>query len=113
MSFFDSIPKPPPEPFKRPRREPWMRPDTVIPGSVPGELMLARTEEVARGGSFRWRRYPPGTNTPGADRRRIATTAGHTMGDPESMTLLENGGGGSDFSWDADFWRPRCRRMVR
>jgi len=48
MSFFDSIPQPPPrpEPVWRPRPV-WMQPDEVIPGSVPGELMLIRTEQVA------------------------------------------------------------------
>jgi hypothetical protein len=48
MSFFDSIPQPPPppEPVRRPHPA-WMQPDAVIPGSVPGELLLLRTEEVA------------------------------------------------------------------
>jgi hypothetical protein len=47
MSFFDSIPQPPPpEPVRR-RRPAWMRSDAVIPGSVPAEVMLARTEQVA------------------------------------------------------------------
>jgi hypothetical protein len=47
MSFFDSIPQPPPEPRQRLRRPAWERPGTVIPGSVPAELILARTDEVA------------------------------------------------------------------
>jgi hypothetical protein len=47
MSFFDSIPQaPPPEPEQRDRPV-WMRPDTVIPGSVPAELLLVRTDQVA------------------------------------------------------------------
>jgi len=49
MSFFDSIPlpePPPPEPVRRPHAA-WMQPDALIPGSVPGELLLIRTEEVA------------------------------------------------------------------
>jgi hypothetical protein len=48
MSFFDSIPQPPPppEPVRRPRPV-WMHPDAVIPGSVPAELVLIRTEHVA------------------------------------------------------------------
>jgi hypothetical protein len=48
MSFFDSIPQPPPppEPVRRPRPA-WRQPDEVIPGSVPGELMLIRTDQVA------------------------------------------------------------------
>jgi len=47
MSFFNSIPQPPPpEPVRRPHPA-WMQPDAVIPGSVPGELLLIRTEEVA------------------------------------------------------------------
>ena len=48
MSFFDSIPEPPPppEPVRRPRPA-WMQPDEVIPASVPDELILIRTDEVA------------------------------------------------------------------
>src|SRR5262249_46961403 len=48
MSFFDSIPQPPsaPEPVRRPRPA-WEQPEAVIPGSVPGELMLIRTDEAA------------------------------------------------------------------
>jgi hypothetical protein len=48
MTFFDSIPPPPPppEPVRR-RRPAWMRPEAVIPGSVPGEVILIRTEQVA------------------------------------------------------------------
>jgi hypothetical protein len=48
MSFFDSIPQPPPppEPVRRPRPA-WVQPDEVIPGSLPGELLLIRTEQVA------------------------------------------------------------------
>lgn len=47
MSFFESIPQPPPpEPVQR-RRPTWMRPDSVIPGSVPAEAVLIRTERVA------------------------------------------------------------------
>jgi hypothetical protein len=48
MSFFDSIPQPPPPPDPDRRRRPaWMRPETVIPGSVPGEVVLIGTEQVA------------------------------------------------------------------
>lgn len=48
MSFFDSIPQPPPppEPVRRPRPA-WVQPDAVIPGAVPAELLLIRTERVA------------------------------------------------------------------
>lgn len=47
MSFFDSIPQPPPpEPVRRPHPA-WMQPDAVIPGSAPGELLLIRTRDVA------------------------------------------------------------------
>ena len=48
MSFFDSIPKPPPpQPPRRMPRPAWQRPETVIPGSVPGDIVLVRTEQVA------------------------------------------------------------------
>jgi hypothetical protein len=48
MSFFSSVPPPPPppEPLRQPRPA-WMQPDEVIPGSVPGELLLIRTQDVA------------------------------------------------------------------
>lgn len=47
MGFFDSVPKqPPPEPVRR-HRPAWMRPDAVIPGLVPAELLLVRTGQVA------------------------------------------------------------------
>ncbi len=47
MSFFDSIPQPPPREPVRHARPAYMQPDAVIPGSVPGELLLIRTEEAA------------------------------------------------------------------
>jgi hypothetical protein len=47
MSFFESIPSPPP-PEPVPSQTPaWMRPDEVIPGAVPGESLLARTDQAA------------------------------------------------------------------
>ena len=47
MGFFESVPPPPPpEPVRR-HRLVWMRPDAVIPGLVPVELVLVRTEQVA------------------------------------------------------------------
>jgi hypothetical protein len=47
MSFFDSITQPPPPEPEQRDRPAWMRPDTVIPGSVPAELLLGRTDQVA------------------------------------------------------------------
>jgi hypothetical protein len=47
MSFFESIPQPPPPEPVRHRRPVWMRSDAVIPGLVPAELVLIRTEQVA------------------------------------------------------------------
>ena len=47
MSFFDSVPQaPPPEPVPYARRA-YMQPHGVLPGSVPGELLLLRTDEAA------------------------------------------------------------------
>jgi hypothetical protein len=47
MSFFESIPQPsPPEPVRR-HRAVWERSDAVIPASVPADVMLFRTEQVA------------------------------------------------------------------
>ena len=47
MSFFDSIPEPPPPEPVQTEQPVWMRSDAVIPGSVPGETLLVRTGEVA------------------------------------------------------------------
>ena len=47
MSFFDSIPEPPPPEPVQTEQPAWMRSDAVIPGSVPGETLLVRTGEVA------------------------------------------------------------------
>lgn len=47
MSFFESIPQPPPPEPVRQRRPAWMRSDAVIPASVPAEVVLIRTEQVA------------------------------------------------------------------
>jgi hypothetical protein len=46
MSFFESVPEPPPLPEDS-RRAAWMRPDAVIPGSATANLPLIRTDEVA------------------------------------------------------------------
>jgi hypothetical protein len=47
VSFFESIPQPPPsEPVWR-RRPEWMRSEAVIPASVPAEVVLIRSEQVA------------------------------------------------------------------
>jgi hypothetical protein len=60
MSFFESIPQPPPPPEPVLQRRPaWMRSDAVIPGSVPAEAVLIRTGQVAVAiGSIR--AYPNG-----------------------------------------------------
>jgi hypothetical protein len=47
MSFFESIPRPPPLEPVRFERPAWERSDAVIPGSVPGEALLARTDRAA------------------------------------------------------------------
>ena len=48
MGFFE-VPPPPPEPEQpRPPRQPWAgSPDHVIGGSVPGDILVARTDDVA------------------------------------------------------------------
>ena len=60
MNFFESLPEPPPPPARaRLTRSPWRASDSVIPGSVAGELLLVRTEAVAVAvGSLR--AYPNG-----------------------------------------------------
>jgi hypothetical protein len=47
MSFFESIPQPPPSEPVRHRRPAWMRSDAVVPASVPASVVLIRTEQVA------------------------------------------------------------------
>jgi hypothetical protein len=76
---------------------------------------LRREDETGLGGAdpFEWHRR--GALAPGdvlrlgvmyADGRRTATTAGHPRSDDHAdrLILLQNGGGGSDLSWDWDFW---------
>lgn len=82
MSFFDSIPQPPapPEPVLQVRPA-WMRPDEVIPGSVPAELLLIRTEQVGVAvGSVR--AYPNGFEFTLHTRLRTEDETGPRVGDP-------------------------------
>jgi len=81
MSFFDSIPPPPPAPVQRRRRPPWTPPDAVIPGSVPADVMLIRTEHVAVAiGSIR--AYPAGFEFALHTRLRHPDETGHGGPDP-------------------------------
>ena len=75
MSFFSEIPQPPgPEPVPQPRPA-WAQPEHVIPGSVPGELLLVRTEDVAVAiGSIR--AYPSGFEFTALVRTRGKATSG-------------------------------------
>jgi hypothetical protein len=80
MSFFDSIPPPPPEPVRR-RGLPWTRPDAVIPGSVPADVMLIRTEQIAVAiGSVR--AYPTGFEFTLHTRLRHEDKPGRGWADP-------------------------------
>jgi hypothetical protein len=90
MSFFESIPQPPPAEPEQRRRPAWVRPDTVIPGSVPGELLLFRTDEVAVAvGSIR--AYPNGFEfTVHARLRRVDMEIGPS-GDPFSWHRRSRG----------------------
>lgn len=48
MSFFEQFPEPAPRPEpERRRREPWHQPEHVLPGSAPGEVIVARTPDAA------------------------------------------------------------------
>jgi hypothetical protein len=81
MSFFDSIPQPPPPEPARRRRPAWMRSDAVIPGSVPAEVVLVRTGQVAVAvGSVR--AYPNGFEFTLHTRLRREDEAGPIVGDP-------------------------------
>ena len=82
MSFFDSIPAPPPEPPHRLPRPFWQRSEVVIPGSVPADLVLVRTDQAAVAvGSVR--AYPNGFQFTVYTRLRTEDeTRGPFMGDP-------------------------------
>ena len=47
MSFFDSLPKPPPPEPRRREQPVWAHPEAATPGSLPLELVLIRTDQVA------------------------------------------------------------------
>lgn len=48
MNFFDRLPRPPaPEPEPPRPRPVWEKPDAVVGAAVPGEVVLARTEDAA------------------------------------------------------------------
>lgn len=82
MSFFDSIPQPPPEPEQW-HRPSWLRPDTVIPASVRAELLLFRTDQVAVSvGSVR--AYPNGFEFTVHTRLRRVDAEFGPSGDPFS-----------------------------
>ena len=81
MSFFDSIPQPPPPEPVRERRPAWMRSDAVIPGSVAAEVVLIRTGQVAVAvGSVR--AYPNGFEFTLQTRLRHEDEDGPLVGDP-------------------------------
>jgi hypothetical protein len=92
MSFFDSIPQPPPPPVPPPRQRPaWARPEGVIPGSVPGELLLIRTGKVAVAiGSVR--AYPNGFEFTVHVRLRHPDRAGYRSPDPFEGQLAGQAG---------------------
>jgi len=82
MSFFGSIPAPAPEPSHRRPRPFWERSEVVIPGSVPADLVLVRTDRAAVAvGSVR--AYPNGFQFTVHTRLRTEDeTNGPFMGDP-------------------------------
>jgi hypothetical protein len=47
MSFFESIPPPPPPEWVPPETPAWMRPDEIVPGALSGEMVIARTRQAA------------------------------------------------------------------
>jgi hypothetical protein len=147
MSFFESIPQPPPPERVRQRRQAWERSDAVIPASVPADVMLIRTERVAVAigniraypngfefrlsarlrsedetelecfdptgmhGHLRRSRVPEDVLRLGimyADGRRAAIAGGRCWpdddDDDERLILVPNGSGGSERTWDGDFW---------
>jgi hypothetical protein len=60
MGFFAGVPVPPPEPEEPRRRRPvWAKPEAALAGVAPGEILLARSDDVAIGVSG-FRAYPSG-----------------------------------------------------
>jgi hypothetical protein len=85
MSFFESFPDPASPPPREPTlRSPWLAPETVIPGSVPGELLLVHTEAIAVAiGSLR--AFPNGVEfTVHVRLRRVDETSPYGLYDPFS-----------------------------
>ena len=81
MSFFESFAVPDSAPPSRLPRPAWARPDAVIPGSVPAELILARADEaVIAVGSVR--AYPNGFEFTAHVRLRRAPETGALLADP-------------------------------
>jgi hypothetical protein len=81
MSFFESFWAPDSAPPPRPPRPAWARPDAVIPGAVPAELILARTEEAAIAVSS-VRAYPNGFEFTAHVRLRREPEPGGLFADP-------------------------------
>ena len=95
MSFFDSIPQPPPPEPVRELRPAWARSDAVIPGSVPAEVMLIRTEQVAVAiGSVR--AYPNGFEFTLQTRLRREDESGPGAADPTERHARWRGGQAPD-----------------
>ena len=81
MSFFEFFPVPDSAPPPWLPRPAWVRPDAVIPGSVPAELILARTQEAAIAvGSVR--AYPNGFEFTAHVRLRRAPETDALFADP-------------------------------
>jgi hypothetical protein len=81
MSFFESIPAPPPAPPVRHPRPAWARPDAVIPASVPAEFILVRTDQATVAvGSVR--AYPNGFEFTVHIRLRRENETGGLIADP-------------------------------
>jgi hypothetical protein len=96
VSFFDSIPEPPPPEPVRERRQAWMRPEVVIPSVVPAQVVLIRTEQVAVAvGSVR--AYPNGLEfTVHVRLRRDDEAVWYRHSDPFGRHRPRQGAEGSD-----------------
>jgi hypothetical protein len=87
MNFFESFPVPDSAPPARLPRPAWARADAVIPGSVPAELIVARTEEAAIAvGSVR--AYPNGFEFTAHVRLRREPETGGVFADPFELQRL-------------------------
>jgi hypothetical protein len=134
MSFFDEFPEPEFEVGARRRQPEWAGPpDNVLAATVPLDLVLANTGELAvvlgrvrayptgvlfdvtilrrtlgdneeRPFGIRFHRGGPGSFRLGVELPDGLRLGAHVGGDPERARLSPQGGGGSDLRYTTEYW---------